>query len=848
MRTYALVYFYGRRLRVHGMQELCAGLGVAVAVALVFAVTVAASSLTNSAENVVHAVTGPANLQVHTRGPEGFNDHLLHQVERLSGVRQAAQLLELPATIIGPHGHRVTVTIAGAGVRLAVVDGLIHTLPAGILSTEGVALSNKSASSLGITNLDARTPPMVTVDLRGRAVRMKVSAVLGHEAAGALSLAQVAVMPLANLQEFAGLPHRISRILIQSDPGREAMVRSELETLVGGRLAVAAADQEVSLLRQAVRPSNQASALFAGLAALLGFLFAFNAILLTAPERRAAIADLRLDGTKRRAIVQMVMFQALCLGVLASLVGLLGGYVLAREVFQTSPGYLAQAFTLGGNTVIGGRAVLLSLAGGILATCLASAVPLQDLRRGRRLDAVFAEAGERDQPPRPYAQQRLFMIAVGLLVVASVLFVFVPSTAILICVLLALATILAVPLILSTVLRVAEMLAMGNDKLTTLPLAIESLRARTLRSLALAATGAVALFGSVALSGAQHDLLRGLHNFADAYATDGQVWVVNPGYIPETTSFPTDGYQARISRIPGVSSVHVLQSQFMNMANRRVVIVARPPGTGQEVLRTQILAGNFSTARERLSEGGWVAVSKQVAEEQHVGVGQTLKLPTPTGIAPFRIAALTTNFGWPGGAVLMSTTDYSRLWATHAPSSLAVDFTPGTNIAQARRAVAASLGSNSSLEAITAFTWSERFDALASKGLSQLGNISDLLVLAAILAMAAALGSNIWQRRASLAELLLDGATRRRLRRILLTESLLMLCAGCLAGAVVGVYGQFVIDSYLEHVTGFPVAGIATVIRPIEMFAFVIAIVLVLVSLPGWRASRVRPALGLSES
>jgi putative ABC transport system permease protein len=848
MRPYALVYFYGRRLRVHGMQELFAGLGVAVAVALVFAVTVAASSLTNSAANVVRAVGGPANLQVHARGPEGFSDHLLSPVEHLAGVRQAAQLLEQTATIIGPSGHRVTVTIAGAGVGLALMDGLAHTLPGGVLSAEGIGLSKASASQLGITELNVRTPPRVTVDLRGRAIPLKVSAVLGREASGALSVAQVAVMPLASLQGLAGLPHRISRILVQSKPGREAAVRSELETLVDGHLTIAAANQEVSLLSQALHPSNQASALFAGLAALLGFLFAFNAILLTAPERRAAIADLRLDGTKRRAIIQMVVFQALCLGVISSLIGLLIGYVLALGVFQTSPGYLAQAFTLGGNTVIGARPIVLSLAGGILATCLASAVPLQDLRRGRRLDAVFAEAGERDQAPRHNTQRRLFIVAASLIVMATALFVFVSSAAIAACVLLALATILAVPLILSAVLRATEMLAMSNDKLTTLPLAIESLRARTLRSLALAATGAVALFGSVALSGAQHDLLRGLHNFANAYATDGQIWVVNPGYIPETTSFLSDGYASRVAHMPEVSSVHVLQSEFMNMTNRRIVIVARPPGTGQEVLRTQILAGDFSTARKRLGEAGWVAVSKQVAEEQHADVGQTLKLPTPTGTASFRIAALTTNFGWPGGAVLMSTTDYSRLWATHLPSALAVDFTPGTDIAQARRAIAASLGANSSLEAITAVTWSERFDTLAGKGLGQLGNISDLLVLAAILAMAAALGSSIWQRRVSLAELLLDGASRRRLRRILLTESLLMLSAGCLAGAIVGVYGQFVIDSYLKHVTGFPVASIATVARPIEMFALVITAVLILVSLPGWRASRVRPALGLSES
>lgn len=848
MRPYALVYFYSRRLRAHGVQELFAGLGVAVAVALVFAVTVAASSLTNSAANVVHAVGGPADLQIHARGPEGFSDHLLLEVEHLPGVRQAAQLLEQTATIIGPSRHRITVTIAGADANLALMDGLAHTLPGGILSTNGIGLSKVSANQLGITDLSSRTPPQVTVDLRGHATHLKVSALLGHEASGALSVAEVAVMPLARLQRLASLPHRISRILIQSEPPHESTVRSELETLSGGRLAVAAANQEVSLLRQALRPSNQASTLFAGLAALLGFLFAFNAILLTAPERRAAIADLRLDGTKPKAIIQMVLFQALCLGIASSLVGLLGGYLLALGVFQTSPGYLAQAFTLGGNTVIGARPIVLSLSGGILATCLASAVPLQDLRRGRRLDSVFVETGERDQTPRRDTQQKLFIIAAGLILIATALFAFVPSAAIAACVLLALATILAVPLILSAVLRTAEMLAMNQHKLIALPLAIESLRARTLRSLALAATGAVALFGSIALSGAQHDLLRGLHNFAKAYATDGQIWVVNPGYIPETTSFLPDGYASRIAHIPGVSTIHILQSEFMNMANRRIVIIARPPGTGQELLRTQILAGDFSTAREELHEGGWVAVSKQVAEEQHTNVGQTIKLPTPTGIASFRVAALTTNFGWPGGAVLMSTTDYSRLWATHAPSALAIDFTPGTNIAQAQHAIARSLGANSGLEAITATTWSERFDTLAGEGLGQLGDISDLLILAAILAMAAALGSSIWQRRVSLAELLLDGASRRRLRRVLLTESLLILGAGCLAGAVVGVYGQFVIDSYLKHVTGFPVTNIATFARPIETFALVIAVVLALVSLPARRASRVSPMLGLNES
>ena len=43
-----------------------------------------------------------------------------------------------------------------------------------------------------------------------------------------------------------------------------------------------------------------------------------------------------------------------------------------------------------------------------------------------------------------------------------------------------------------------------------------------------------------------------------------------------------------------------------------------------------------------------------------------------------------------------------------------------------------------------------------------------------------------------------------------------MLGAGCITGALAGVYGQFVIDAYLRHVTGFPVTGAGAGARPIE--------------------------------
>jgi putative ABC transport system permease protein len=849
MRPRALLYFYRRRLRVHAVQELLAGLGVAIAVALVFATIVASASISGSAEEVVHAVTGPASLQIRARGGEGLDERLLRRVERLPGVRQAAPLLEQTATIAGPRtrkgasGPEATVDLAGADTSLVVLDGLAHTLPTSTLSAGGVGLSRTTAENLGIAVAGGE----VSLRLRGQAYRLRVSAVLGPETFGALSQANVAVTPLHELQRLAGLRGRITRILVQTKPGAQARVRTELLALAQGRLEVAAANQDVGLLRQALRPSDQASAFFAAISALLGFLFAFNALLLTVPERRRAIADLRLIGTKRSAIVQMFGFQALVLGLAASLLGLLGGYALSRGVLHQSPHYLAEAFTLGTRTVVETQPLLLAFIGGMLATCLASSVPLLDLRRGRALDAIYRQEGVPGNTLPPVVRRGLTLAVGVLLTMTTVLFATTPSLALGACVLLALATVLAVPLVFAAVLRSAGRLAEHRQTLTILPVALSSLRATTLRSLALAATGAVALFGSIALGGARGDLLRGIEGFAHSYSADASLWVGNAGDNQAVVDFRAGGLARRLAQIPQIAGVQAFGGGFLEYGGRRVWVLARPPGADRRVLESQVLEGGAATALARLREGGWIVVSKQIAQERHAGVGAALTLPTPTGGHRFKIAATTTNLAWSPGAIFMASADYSRLWGAGAPTALGVELTPGADAGAVQRAIESALGPAGGLQVTSARARQASIDKLTSEGLDQLGEISTLLLLAAILAMAAALTSAIWQRRVWLAGLRLSGVRPSRLRLILLCESALMLGAGCVTGAVAGIYGQVVIDDYLRHVTGFPVQSIGASLRPLEVFALTIVVVLAVAAVPGYLASRVSPALAFNE-
>lgn len=155
LRPYALAYLYRRRLRVHGVQELLAGLGVASGVALVFAAMIANGSVAGSAREVVHAVAGPASLQLRARDSGGLDQRLLRRVRHLPGVAQVAPILEQNATITSSHGRRMTINVAGTNLSFGLLNGLAHTLPEAVFSPGGIALSKTAAGELGANTSSA---------------------------------------------------------------------------------------------------------------------------------------------------------------------------------------------------------------------------------------------------------------------------------------------------------------------------------------------------------------------------------------------------------------------------------------------------------------------------------------------------------------------------------------------------------------------------------------------------------------------------------------------------------------------------------------------------------------------
>ncbi len=841
VRLSMLLRFYVWRLRRHTAQELLAGGGIAVGVALVFGVLVASTSLIGSAGALLHGLAGSARLQLAARSSEGLDERLVTKVRQLPGVEAAAGLLRRQVTVLGPKG-RESVQLIGIDPNIIRLGALGQREPSysEVLLIGGLGLPAEVANTIGTGQ-----GRQITLLANGQARPVGVRVVLSGALADATRDGTIALTLLPLAQTLMGEPGKVTQVLVKPLPGSEALVARELRRLAAGRLNVEPADEELRQLSTAAQPTDQSTSLFAAIGGMVGFLLALNAMLLTVPERRRFIADLRMQGFDSRQVLLILGFQALVLGLGASLVGIALGGALSHTLFHRVPLYLAVAFPLSGQQIVHLGTVLLAIGAGMLATLLAALPPLLDLRPGRPADAVFREArGEAGIAWR--VALRLGVIGLALIAAVTVLVLVNPRFTIVGGMALALAAVCLIP---ATFAALAGLLARLGERLhgSMLVVAVSELRSTATRSVALAGVAALAVYGSVAIGGARQDLLRGIDGAISHYFATADIWVVNGDEIFNTNSFAGDGIAARIARVPGVASVRTYQGGLLDVGARRMWVRARSPSDPAMLEAGQVVSGSLAQATALIRRGGWVAISSGLAAERNLRVGGSVSLPTPSGPVRFGVAAIMTNSGWPPGAITLNTEDYSRYWQTTNPAALEVDLAPGASAATVGRGIEGALDAHGALLVRTASERAAESEASARQGLRTLGEISMLLLIAAALSVASALSAVIWQRRAKLASLRIQGFDYLQLWRALLLESLILLSVGSVDGVVLGVYGHALAGRWLKLTTGFPAPFSLAGLQVLGTFLLVAGIAMAVIAVPGFKAARVPAQVGLQE-
>lgn len=835
MRLSNIAHLYVVRLkaRVVLVQELFAVLGIAVGVALLFASQIASTSLDGSVSQLTSGVVGKSKYQLKARGQQGFSDSLLGQVKHLQGVRAAVPVLEVQVSMIGPHSTQPLDLIATDPRDVHLAGRLLrHFTGAQLVGKRVLALPAPIASKLGIGPLES-----VKLQVGPDVVHAFVGLELTERNIGALANSPIVLAPLAYAQRLTGMKGRITRVLVQTRPEDERAVHASLVKLAAGRINVEPANYEATLFRQAAAPVEQSTKTFAAICALVGFMFAYCAMLLTTDSRRGLIRELRRGGATRWETVKTLLFDALVLSAVASIVGLMLGDLLSIIAFSSPPGFLSLAFPIGSQRIVTWESILIAISAGAVASCIGVLTPVRDIwARARRAET------SRHRFMLNWQTAGLFIGGCACIGTTTIILFVAPQSAVVGIVTLIVALLLLLPLLLDVIVagfeRLQRFSGAGATELATIEL--RSSKTRT-RSIAIAATAAVAVFGSVTIQGSRTNLEHGLDRSFHGITSVADLWVAPSG---EQSLFTTTSFRgvatSTLARLPGVRSVSPYRGGFLEYEGRRVWVLAPPSTASSSIPPSQLVAGDLALSESRLRAGGWAAISKTLATRHHLHIGQLFTLPSPHAMA-FRVAAFTTNLGWPPGAIILNGADYASAWESSDPSAYNVKLASAASPTAVRGEIQAVLGPRSGLAVETATQRERAQRATSRQGLGRLSQIALLALVAGVLATATMMSATVWQRRRRFARMKVQGYGTHTLWLALICESALLIGAGCLIGACLGVYGQLLLGHALVTVTGFPVVLSANAVVAFASFALVTVVAATCIAIPGYRAAEIAP-------
>ena len=193
------------------------------------------------------------------------------------------------------------------------------------------------------------------------------------------------------------------------------------------------------------------------------------------------------------------------------------------------------------------------------------------------------------------------------------------------------------------------------------------------------ATGAIAVFGSVAIQGAT--AICSAVSTGSAHELNAALGCGcrRPGAVQLARDDAVHGvHAATLARLPGVRAVRYLSG--LHSWTRRSTCMGARASTRRCRSRSRPASwcgASPAWPSARLRAGGWVVVSQAIAAEHHLRSGSRSRCPPPRPTTlPIRGDRAPTSAGPPGRSC-STRDDYARAWASSDPSAYQVELRAG---------------------------------------------------------------------------------------------------------------------------------------------------------------------------
>ncbi|MEN3337483.1 MAG: putative transport system permease protein [Acidobacteriota bacterium] len=820
-------WFIVRRIAHEPLRSGLTALGIALGVAVVVAIQLTNASSLAGFETALNTVSGRTSLEIVSAGP-GVDELRLPALGWLRAYGEVSPVIE--GDLVYRQAGRPPETL-----RLLGVDVLRDQPFRDYNLLEwGVAPKRDAARATSGTKPDLRTTEFLgllldpasaivaarfavprglgvgatlPVNVGDRTLQLTIRGLLKDEGPARVLDGRFVLMDIAAAQQALDRYGRVDRVEIRLAPGINI---DTAETEIAGRLppglTVERPAQRGRQVERMLAAFHLNLTALSYIALLVGLFLVYNTVSVSVLSRRGEIGTLRGLGVTRGRVRTLFLAEAAALATIGSAAGLLIGRLLANATVALTSTTVSALYiaTAAAPPALAWQHVVLAFATGVPLSLLAALVPALEASRVAPMAAMRGadQVEARARFPRhslwtgaallaaggwlatlgPVDDLPLFGYASAIAIVFGASFL-VPS------ILFAVAHTVEQPA--RRLLNVEDWLAVTNLAAAVPRLSISVAALAVSLSMMVAVSVMIGSFRETVIYWVGQTLQADLFVSPGARRGGGAEQTLSPDVVR------TIAGSADVAAIDRFTSVEVPYGDTRVRVGGADFAVRLAHGT--------LLFKSPSDARDAMRRAigeDAVVVSESFVIKQHIGVGEDVRLPTPDGPVPFRIAAVYYDYSSDRGVLVMDRSTFARHYGNRTVSGLSVYLRPGTDHDAARQRLLTEIGETHRVFINTNASLRTEVLRIFDSTFAITYALEIIAILVAILGISGTLLTLILERERDLTVLRLIGTDRKQIQRMVVGEAVLIGAISQAVGLGVGLLLSLVLI-YVINVQSF---------------------------------------------